>query len=210
MWSTWLLLAACSSGPTAPPASDVAPTPGAAAPKLQLGSTTGPAPVPAEPDNAVIKRADCDAVEPGEPPQDGCFSGTLSCGDEVVGHTLGGGNHFDTRFYEQYFCTPATTNHDGGDERVYRLQMPDGLWQVEVTLDSPCADVDLAAFPWDDESCPDKTARIDQCEMNRQSGTKRERVQFVSQSAGAWLLVVEGEGEHEGAFGLRVTCQPVR
>ena len=62
-----------------------------------------------------------------------------------MGHTIGGVQRFDSRFYEKQFCTPRITNHDGGNERVYTLEMPEGDWTAYVTLDSPCADLDVAA-----------------------------------------------------------------
>jgi hypothetical protein len=48
---------------------------------------------------------------------DGCLTGTLSCDQTVVGHTLGGVKRFDTAFWREHKCWPDTVNHDSGDER---------------------------------------------------------------------------------------------
>jgi len=112
-----------------------------------------------------------------------------------------------TRWYERSHCTPATTNHDGGDERIYRLEIPDGEWHVDVWLDTPCADLDLAAFLWNDTTrCP--TGTVDRCDMWPKPGTEREYLQIVSQRKSNWLLVVEGKDSEEGPFALHVQCKP--
>ena len=125
-----------------------------------------------------------------------------------MGHTKGGTRHFDTRFYEKKFCTPATTDHDSGDERVYRLTMPDGDWTANVHLETPCADLDLAAMVFDDaEDCPTITDHVPRCEMWPQRRGKPESVRLVSQKETTWLIVIEGKGMEEGAFALHVECE---
>ncbi len=135
-----------------------------------------------------------------------CVTDTIKCGQTIVGHTVGGVNRYNTRFYEANFCTPALTNHDGGDERVYRLVVPDGDRTALVTLDSPCADVDMAALRWSRDDCPAKNNTIHQCEMWPEPQGSREQVRLVSQKETTWLIVVEGKDEEEGAFSLSVQC----
>jgi len=172
-----------------------------------------PAPAPADPDALPVTdegiTADaCDEVEAGiAPAGPGCLSGTLSCGDTVVGHTLGGVNHFTTQFYEKHHCTPGLTNHDGGDERVYALTLPEGDHVAEVYLDTPCADLDLAAIKWSGDDCPSVDANVMQCEMWPKKRNKREKVKIVSRGETRWLIVVEGKDEAEGAFSVHVACR---
>ena len=150
----------------------------------------------------------CDDLETGGPIRGpDCVTDVLRCGEQVVGHTIGGVNRYDTKFYEKKFCTPATTDHDGGDERVYRLDMPDGDWTAVVTLDTPCADLDLAAVLFNDDSCPSMAHNITRCEMWPKNGTARESVRLVTQSETSWYVIVEGKGDDaEGAFSLSVQC----
>ena len=96
----------------------------------------------------------------------------------------------------------------GGDERIYRLEMPDGDHHADIWLDTPCADLDLAAMKWSGKECPPPGALIDQCDMWPKDGTEREYVQLVSQRKTTWLIVVEGKGAEEGAFALTVQCKP--
>lgn len=162
---------------------------------------------PPAPDPALLEDQ-CDDLQSGGPTRDGCITDVITCGTTVTGHTRGGTRAFDTRFYEKKFCTPGTTNHDGGDERIYRLKMPDGEWHAEVYLDTPCADLDLAAMRWSGDGCPTMASRVDQCEMFPANGREREHLTLVHQGTATWLLVVEGKGDEEGAFALTVECYP--
>lgn len=136
-----------------------------------------------------------------------CVTANIQCGDTVIGHTIGGVKKYDTRFYEKNFCTPALTDHDGGEERIYRLTMPEGDHKAFVYLDTPCADLDLAAIKANTRECPSTRGRITQCEMWPKDGTTREKVELVSQKATTWWIVVEGKPGEEGAFALHVQCR---
>lgn len=171
-------------------------------------STTQPPP------QAAITSSQCgDLTDGGPVTGPGCISGRVTCGDTIIGHTLGGGDNFSTRFYEAAFCTPATTNHDGGNERVYQLEIPTGDWRVQLTLDTPCADLDMAAIEWDETTCPPPGALINRCEMWPSYGTAREKIVFSSRNGSTWLVAIEGKVEangqqNNGAFALHVQCQP--
>lgn len=208
-----LLLLACGAAeePAASPsaaASPAATSPaGAEKAPLQVGTVHAADPAGTESEEgAALAAADCDTVESEALEPGTCITGKLSCGDTVVGHTVGGSNQFDSRFYEKFFCTPATTDHDDGNERVYELELPDGAQHADVWLDTPCADLDLAAMRWDEPGCPTGASPVSTCEMNRADGKRGEHIRIASRTASRWLIVVEGEGMDEGAFGLRVTC----
>jgi hypothetical protein len=169
------------------------------------GRITKPPP-PAE----VIGRSDCKTItDGGKLYPDGWTTGTITCGETVIGHTRGGVKLFDTRFYEYHYCTPATTQHSGGDERVYRLQMPEGRLRAWVTLDTPCDDLDVAALKGKWKNPPSTSSVHAQCEMGVEDRTKRETLLPLVQEAGKnieWLIIVEGKGDAEGAFALTVQC----
>ena len=79
---------------------------------------------------------------------------------------------------------------------------------AQVTLDTPCADLDLAAFKYSGEDCPSPGTSTPICDMWPKDGTKREHVTLVSQHETSWYIIVEGKDEHEGAFSLTVQCRP--
>lgn len=161
------------------------------------------------PPEAAVTSSQCDDLSDGGPVGGpGCVTSPISCGETVIGHTVGGVRRFDTKFYEKKFCWPATVQHDGGEERVYRLEMPDGEWRAFVWMDSPCADLDLFAVKWNGDDCPTMDHNIAQCESNLQRRVGNERVELVHQGTATWYLVVEGSGDEEGAFALHVQCRP--
>jgi len=136
---------------------------------IMPGTTTGPPP-PAE----GITRGQCGDLSDGGPVKGpGCLTGTIECGQTIIGHTIGGVELYNTRFYEKHFCTPGTTNHDSGDERIYSLRAPEGKKRLWVTLDSPCADLDLAVIKFAGGDCPNIDSTIPDCEMWPKPGTKR-------------------------------------
>lgn len=171
---------------------------------IDLGSQAGR---PTPPDE-VLARAQCADMTEGGPVDSHGITGEIGCGESIVGHTRGGVAAFDTRFYEKHFCTPATTNHSGGDERIYRLHVPDGRWRAWVYLDTPCADLDLAVIKWSGSNLPTEGSTVADCEMFPKDGRRREIVDVTSDRESDWLIAVEGKDEEEGAFGLTVLCVP--
>jgi hypothetical protein len=166
------------------------------------GEVTGPA--PPEPG---ITSAQCSTLTDGGDVRDGqCVTDTIECGQTIIGHTRGGVRRFDTGFYESAFCTPATTNHDGGDERVYKLDLPNPQMRAIATLDTPCGNLDLAAVKYSGDVCPSASSNIGQCEMYPKAGTKREVVDMFNNHPTTWWLIVEGQDDSEGAFSLTVQC----
>jgi hypothetical protein len=183
--------------------------------KLQLSKTDGTTrgttqTQSVDPGEAAVAIAadECSAMADGGPVAGpGCVTAEIKCGDVIKGHTLGGTKSFNTKWYEKNFCTPGLTDHDGGDERVYLLNVPAGDHLAEVTLDTPCADLDLAAFKYKGDDCPVDAFHLPQCDMWPKDGNQREHVKLVSQKATKWWIVVEGKGEEEGAFALTVECR---
>ena len=216
--TTWMLylalgLLGCSGGDDEELNEAPAEDPENPLPDLELGPTKS-RPKPSQGGGGgggpeTIQKEMCDDLDRGgkvEGP--GCITADIKCGDSIVGHTKGGTKNFDTKFYEKKFCTPATTDHDSGDERVYRLQMPDGEWTANVYLETPCADLDLAAMVFDGaEDCPTIKDSVPRCEMWPQKRGKPEKVRLVSQRKTTWLVVVEGKAMDEGAFALHVECE---
>ena len=193
------------------------PTPKEPLPKLQLGKTTQVArPAPTGPPGTKVPEgpvealtADmCDQLDHGGPVAGpDCITAEITCGETVVGHTIGGVDRFNSTFYEKAFCTPATT-HDDGFERVYRLTIPPGDWKATVWLDTPCADLDVAAIEYNGKGCPTDDTMINRCDMWPAPWGVREKLELVSQNGTTWLLAVEGKNFEEGPFALHVECVP--
>jgi hypothetical protein len=160
------------------------------------------------PPEAGLDKSQCNDLSDGGPLLvDDCVTNMLKCNETIIGHTIGGVQRYDTKFYEKHFCTPGYYDYNGGDERIYRLDVPDHDHIAVVTMDSPCADLDLAGFKWKDKTCPQTNHLFDYCEMWPKDGNKREQIRLVSQSATSFYVVVEGKGGEEGPFSLTVQCR---
>ncbi|MCO4745685.1 MAG: hypothetical protein KC912_12910 [Proteobacteria bacterium] len=173
---------------------------------INPGSDTSlPWPVPG------ITSAQCDDLtDGGDVRADGCITAEIHCDETIVGHTRGGIDAFNTKFYEKGFCTPGTTQHDGGDERVYLFKSPPGKHRIYFTLDTPCGDLDVSAMRYQGDGCPTEAGTLGDCEMLRKDGTERERISVPTMDEWKYLVVVEGEGDAEGAFALTAQCGPWR
>ncbi len=209
-----LALTGCFGGDTPTPE----PEPDPASPELVvtkpqpppvIGVVPTPSPKPGEPEPGITADNCSDLTHGGDDAGPGCITAKIACGETVIGHTFGGGQHFDTKFYDRHKCWPGTIDKDGGDERVYLLELPAGEHHAKAWLDTPCADLDLAGIKVPNpDVCPTMETDIRQCEMSVRKGKRRDDVEMVSQSDTPtyWLLVVEGKDAEEGAFALHVKC----
>jgi hypothetical protein len=214
-----LMLVACSylpripgCGPDQPggPTGPVSITP--PKPKIEIGSgSTAAAPSPSDPDAPAeaIDKNNCADVQDGGPVQGpACITQVVKCNSVVYGNTIGGTQNFDSKFYETHRCTPRTTNHDSGDERVYLLDTLEGEHRVKAWLDTPCADLDLTVMTVPERtSCPangDNILKI--CDMWPRPNKEREQVELSTQGKTNIMFVVEGKNEEEGSFALTIQC----
>lgn len=205
----WLVLTGCWGTATSPTGGDVAEDPKVPVVPGVQPAPGAAAPAPAEPGpDALVTADNCDDLQDGGPVAGpDCVTAKVSCGQRVIGHTKGGTNRFDRMYYQRNQCTPAFHDYEKGGERVYLLEMPPGDHHADVWLDTPCVDLDLAAFRLPEgTTCPDAGTSLAQCEMWPDPGTERDHVRLVSQGGSRWLLIVEGKAGAEGLFGLQIDC----
>ncbi|MCB9675201.1 MAG: hypothetical protein H6737_08790 [Alphaproteobacteria bacterium] len=157
----------------------------------------------------------CEDLTDGGPLKggDSCVTAVVECDSRTIGHTVGGIDLYTSRFYEKKQCWPATKNHDSGNERVYKLVMPEGEWRAWATLYTPCADLDIAAVRHDFGGCPTLASNVGPCEMSVQNGFYAERIELTTQTKRAgerpvWYIIVEGKDDAEGMFELDIQCRP--
>jgi len=162
-----------------------------------------------------ITEDQCSDLTEGGPLMEGedCITAEIHCEESLIGHTGGGLQRFDGRFYEKKQCWPGTIDHDKGHERIYKLVMPEGEWRAWATLYTPCADLDLAGIRHDHGGCPSITDNTGACEMTVNDYDTAERIELTSQTkfpgqTPVWYIIVEGKDGEEGAFELAVQCRP--
>lgn len=198
----------CGGTPT--PSGPVSVTP--PKPKIDIsgpGARTAPQPVDPDAPVEAMDAQNCgDLLDGGPVAGPDCVTQVVQCNQVVYGHTLGGTDRFDSRFYEIHMCTPRTTDHDSGDERVYLLEMPEGDHRVKAWLDTPCADLDLTVMTVPDSTtCPTKDQGLLKiCDMWPKPGKQREHVEISTQGKTHVMFVVEGKNKDEGAFALTIQC----
>lgn len=183
------------------PATGATPASTTSAPTAPAGSSAPPAlPRPSS--------ADCEASY--DAPVHGGVSGTLQCGAEFSGTTTGGRSSFGDEFYQRAFCSPARQSYDDAPEAIYAFELPAND-QATITLDSPCADLDLAAIAWSLDGLPTtaQVGRVRECEMNTRSGGGAVTLTAVDRPQ-TFLIVVDGKKGAVGNFTLKADCKTYR
>ncbi|TVQ94074.1 MAG: hypothetical protein EA397_02895 [Deltaproteobacteria bacterium] len=174
----------------------------------QVAGGGGPAPG--------ITSAQCNDLTDGGPvPGPDCITAEIKCGETIVGHTRGGVNLYNTRFYERNFCWPGTRNHNAGDERVYlfvpdkspRFQAGENRQRVSVFFDSPCADLTFTKMVGTSATkCPRETAKL--CDSANPFTRKMNRntMHLTVDRGEIYYFLVEGADDENGAFAITVEC----
>ncbi len=186
------------------PTADAVPSAPVEAPRpLTVGSPGGPPPPVPQ-----TTQADCEVRY--DAPVQGATSGILQCGGFFGGTTEGGSSSFGDEFYQRAFCTPARQRYDQSPEAIYSFELPANN-QATITLDSPCADLDIVAIAWGLDGLPGTAhvGRVRECEMDTKSGGGTLTLTSVDR-AQTYLIVVDGKEGQSGNFSLKADCKTYR
>lgn len=146
-----------------------------------------------------------DTSHAADPLIDTCVTGTLRCGDIIEGNTTGGPKGWSDDFYRAHYCLPLP-QHYTGPERIYRLDVPADT-RMEARLESPCADLDLFALVWQDNStCPHADHIATECEADDRGAGGKVQV-MTDRNPKTLLIGVDGKQGATGVFRLQVTCE---
>jgi hypothetical protein len=167
------------------------------------------------PDAGITAGQCADLTDGGPVKGPDCVTQEIKCGDTIVGHTRGGTNLYNTKFYERNTCWPGTRNHNGGDERVYlfvpdkspRFQAGEDRQRVSVYFDSPCADLTFTKMVGDSATkCPRESAKL--CDSANPFTRKMDRSQtnITVDRGEVYFFLVEGADDEEGAFSITLEC----
>lgn len=163
-----------------------------------------------------ITSAQCGDITDGGPvPGPDCITAEIKCGETVVGHTRGGVNLYNTRFYERNTCWPGTRNHNAGDERVYlfvadkspRFMAGEDRQRVSVFFDSPCADLTFTKMVGSSTNkCPRDSAKL--CDSANPFTRKMNRntMHITVDRGEIYYFLVEGADDENGAFSITLEC----
>ena len=154
---------------------------------------------------------DCETDHPDPDATDGCIYKELRCNTVLEGTTRGGKNHFGDDFYQKGFCTPQRNNYENSPEAIYQLRIKPNT-QVDLRLDSNCADLDLVTMRWEESRCPTVQHAPNLhsgCEMNTKADGGTLRLTTVDNPE-THLIVVDGKQGAYGNFRLTVNCKTYR
>ena len=149
---------------------------------------------------------DCDESHAPPDATFGCYHKRIKCGDVIEDTTRGGKSHFDDDFYQRGTFTPQRNDYEDSPEAIYQLKVKPNT-SVYLRLDSNCADLDIAAMPWNELTCPD-TAHVEglpETEMNTKPDGGTIRLTTVTNPQ-TYLVAVDGKQGAYGNFRLTVTC----
>lgn len=133
-----------------------------------------------------------------------CVTTSIGCNDSLVGTTEGGTDVMDGESYQNWYCTPSTASEYGGLERVYEFQHP-GKGNVEITLETPCADLDLVAIYWESDECPLPEYSILECDAKVGTDSTHSLTIWNNEPR-RYLVVVDGIAGAEVPFRLSTSC----
>lgn len=151
---------------------------------------------------------DCDA-DLDTPRASSCAIAPISCGDTITGSNAGQPSHFDDDFTRGKFCAPQTNKYGEAPEAVYALHLPEDTLAT-VTLDTPCADLDLFSVRWGNpQRCPGVGTGTGECEGSTKGARDQIRIMSVGR-AEDHLVWVDGKRGATGNFSLKVECRAGR
>jgi len=145
-----------------------------------------------------------------DPPVRGGVTAELVCGGHVAASTEGGTSSFGDDFYQHAFCSPERAHYDDAPEAVYKLKLPPNT-RATITLQSPCADLDVVAMSWVADSLPtvDEVGRVRECEMDTKTGGGKLTLTSVKNPQ-TYLIAVDGKQGDAAPFRLDITCGSYR
>lgn len=141
-----------------------------------------------------------------EAPGNQCLEAeVLRCGDVVEATVAGGEATYGADSWEDWACTTNLDSHTyDGPERGWMLELP-ARTTATLLLETPCADLDLFAVYWQEDTCPSPATTLHVCEAGDRSGDT-DTVRIVSVSAEQDLVFVDGKEREAANFRLTVNC----
>ncbi len=149
----------------------------------------------------------CSENPPTTPPGDTCVTSAIACGQTIEATPAGGDSDWTGADYTAAFCFPNLDRHDyAGPERIYALDVPANT-TATVTLEAPCADMDLAVVRWEQDTCPGDADPLTTCEGSDAEGDDQVSVSWDRDTR--WLVVVDAKNaaDEEANFRVSVACE---
>lgn len=149
---------------------------------------------------------ECDTTVTPDDYDDGCVTADIACDESLISTNEGGSTLLSGAQYASFWaCAVVGSESYTGAERMYAFEHPGDGW-AEITLSSPCSNLDLFAIFWEDtSSCPRDGVAVSECEGDIDSGGGTVRI--WNNEPRRYLIVVDGPSGEEDVFGLSVSCE---
>lgn len=134
---------------------------------------------------------------------DTCTSGELSCGQTLFANNLGAPSALDGGNYSSFWaCQVVGSGSYLGPERMFEFRHP-GTGDVEVSLSSPCGDLDLFVMRWED-GCVRDGYPVNECEG--EIGPGGGRITIWNNEPSRYLIVVDGPEGQTDNYAVGLDC----
>lgn len=138
-----------------------------------------------------------------------CFTDFISCGEQILVTTGGGTNFFNNDVYTSWYAMNSKGATYDGPERGFYFMHPGDSSAAVVTLESPCADMDLLYFKsYDMGDCYTGTCAPCQQdnEISDESYYQNDSFEIFDTNPNSYLIIVEAADNGEHPFVLTVDC----
>jgi hypothetical protein len=91
-----------------------------------------------------------------------------------------------------------------GPERVYRFHHTGESQTANISLSSPCGELDLFAAYWEEDVCPTSGNSMSECDGDSTTGDGA--LAIWNPSPRTYLIYVDGPSGDEANFELSISC----
>ena len=146
-------------------------------------------------------------------PEDTCYTEMISCGDVIDATTSTGTNYYDGDLYISWHNNPKMEAYNGQEHAFYFYHpgsLDYDLTRVEITLETPCSDMDILYFLTPDSS-PSCYTELNQLQnysngASANNGIQSETLIIDDNNPNLYFIIVESRNGQPNAFRLTVDC----
>ena len=149
-------------------------------------------------------------------PEGECYSQMISCGDVITTTTATGTSYYNVDHYNAWQNDPMRGSDYEGQEHAFYFYHPGSVTgydytRAEITLETPCTDMDLLYFltPDGSPSCYNEFSYSHILYSNGASsnnGIQSEVILIDDNNPNLYYVIVESRNETPSSFRLTVSC----
>jgi gliding motility-associated-like protein len=127
----------------------------------------------------------------------------VNCGDQFIGETtIGNGDATDT-----YACTGLNLN---GEDRFYQVDVPNGNYQIYVTIENMVDSQDYLELLWIGATCPTAGGCAEHHRFKKSAQTFTSNgsntIQLTATGPGTYFVAIDQEGSGISSYDISFNC----